>query len=415
LKQARPLVPILVILFVLAVMVGLVWSTYRFTAQYVSGAGFSINWIGIHALISNGENPYSNAVTKQIQAVVKQQNSFAPGIQAKYNSPLFSGIIVFPFAMVGNPTIARALWLSLQLLAIFAIMIIGLRLTSWSPPWYIFLLFSIITIFSYHIVVPWLDGGLAIWSALFLVSSLLALSQNRNEMAGILLALSAIQPQMVILPIIFILIWAVSQKRRISVLWFFITLIFLSVLGLFLVPDWIIQYLRLMTKFQQNFPLGSPGVLFQDTWPGLGKQLGWLLSASLIIILLFEWWLAFRKEFRWFLWTVCLTMVISQWIGIPTIPANFVMLLLPLILISAMLSERWPRGGGWVVVIACILLFAWEWALLYSDLLGNRSSMQLNMIIPLPLISLIGLYWVRWWAIKPRRLLVQELRFGESY
>jgi hypothetical protein len=40
--------------------------------------------------------------------------------------------------------------------------------------------------------------------------------------------------------------------------------------------------------------------------------------------------------------------------------------------------------------------------------------MQLNLIFPLPLVLLIGLYWVRWWAVKPRRLLIEELRLSET-
>ena len=60
-----------------------------------------------------------------------------------------------------------------------------------------------------------------------------------------------------------------------------------------------------------------------NLWPGLGKQLGWLISGVSALILLVEWWLALKKDFRWFLWTVSLTIVISQWIGIPTIPGTF--------------------------------------------------------------------------------------------
>lgn len=414
-KQARSLAPILLVLFLLIILIGLVWSTYRFASYDVSGSGFSINWLGINALISNRENPYNDTVTSQIQETVKLQNSFAPGTPVKYTSPLYSWIVVFPIALISNKTLAHAIWLSLQFIALFAILVVGLRLTSWKPPWYIFLLFSFLTIFSYHVFVPWLDGGLAIWTALFLEAALLAISQNRHEVAGILLAFSFIQPQMVILPVIFIIIWAVRQRRRILVLWFFITVIFFSVIGLFLIPDWIVQYLRLIINFQQNFPLGSPGVLFQSAWPGLGKQLGWSLSVLLLILVLIEWWLAMKKEFRWFLWTVCLTIVLSQWIGIPTVPANFVILLLPLILISAMLAERWSRAGNWVTITVCFILFIWQWLLFYKDLLGNQPGMQLNLLIPLPLILFIGLYWVRWWAIKPRRLLVEEFRFVESY
>jgi hypothetical protein len=147
----------------------------------------------------------------------------------------------------------------------------------------------------------------------------------------------------------------------------------------------------------------------------LGKQLGWLVSGVSALLLLIEWWLALRKDFRWFLWTACLTIVISQWIGIPAIPGNFIGLILPLILISALFIEHWPRGGQWVAVLMAVILFIWEWAMLYLDLTSIQPKMQLNLIIPLPLILLIGLYWVRWWAITPRRLLIEELKLGESY
>jgi hypothetical protein len=261
---------------------------------------------------------------------------------------------------------------------------------------------------------PWLDGGLAIWASLFLILAFLAIYNNRNEVGGVFLAMTTIQPQMVVLTLVFTLIWAASKRKKILILWFFITVIFLSIVGLFLVPNWIIQYIRLLYGFQENFPPGTPAVFFSNLFPGLGKQLGWVISGVSSLLLILEWWLALRKDFRWFLWTACLTMVFSQWIGIPTIPGNFIGLLLPLILISAMLTERWPREGQWVAIFMLLILFVWEWALFYIDLTSSQPKMQLNLIFPLPLVLLIGLYWVRWWAVKPRRLLIEELRLSET-
>jgi hypothetical protein len=415
LKQSHSAAFILVILLIIGILIGLVWGSYRFGKNNIGGQGFFIQWISIHAMLTSGESPYNSPVTAQIQENVGADNGFVPGNPARYTSPLFSGAVVLPFALLGDKTLAHGVWMSIQLAIVFAILILGLKLTSWKPAWYIFFLLSIFTIFSYHVVIPWLDGGMSIWAAFFLLLALLAIQQNRNEVAGILLALSLIQPQMVILPVIFTVIWAGSQRKRILILWFFITLIFIIIIGLFLVPDWILQYLRILNKFTQNFPPGSPWYLFKNNWPGLGRQLGWLVSGVLAIILLVEWWLALKKDFRWFLWTVCLTIVISQWIGIPTIPANFIGLILPIILISAMLTERWPRGGDWAAVVLYVAIFIWEWALYWLDINSSQPAMQINLLIPLPLALLIGLYWVRWWAVKPRRLLVEALKLSESY
>ena len=98
----------------------------------------------------------------------------------------------------------------------FRYLILSLKLTAWKPAWYIFLLFLVFTIFSYHVVIPWLDGGLSIWATLFLVLGFLAINFNRNELAGISLAMSAIQPQMVILVLVFTLIWAASREKKIT-------------------------------------------------------------------------------------------------------------------------------------------------------------------------------------------------------
>jgi hypothetical protein len=415
LNQPRSLASILIVISFIVLVVGLVWVNYNFAGDNNAGEGFSVQWISIRSLVTSGTSPYSDLVTAEIQDVVHIESSFAPGNLPRFSSPIYSGVVVFPFALIGNETLAHALWLTVQLISIFVIFVLGIKLTAWNPAWYIFLLFLVFTIFSYHIMIPWLDGGLSIWATLFLFLGFIAINSDRNELAGISLAMSAIQPQMVLLVLVFTLVWAASRKRKLLILWFFITLIFLSIVGLFLVPDWMIQYLRLLFKFQHNFPPGTLGILFKSTWPGMGKQLGWLVNGVLGLILLIEWWLALKKDFRWFLWTACLTIVISQWIGIPTIPGNFIGLILPLIVISALFIERWPQGGQWAAVFMAVILLIWEWALFYFDLTSTQPKMQLNLIIPLPLILLFGLFWVRWWAIKPRRLLIEELKLGESY
>jgi hypothetical protein len=415
LNQSRSLTSAVGLIFLVGLVIGFVWGNYHFADNNIGGEGFLVHWIAIRSLLTDGNSPYSDLVTAQIQASTRYQNSFTEGNPPRYTSPLYSGIVFFPFALIENKTLAHALWLTAQLIAIFLILFVGLKITAWKPAWYIFLLFSMLTTFSYHIFIPWLDGGMAIWAALFLALTFLAIHNNWNEIAGIFLALAAIQPQMTILVIIFTLIWGVSKSNKFLIVWFFMTLIILSIIGSFLVPGWIMQYLKLIYNFSENFPPVNLGLMFRYLWPGLGKQLGWILTGVFGIILIIEWFFALKKNFRWFLWTACLTMVVSQWIGMPIIPGNFAGMILPLILVSAMLTERWPRGGQWIAVFMAGVIFVWEWVLLFRDLNSTQPGMQLNLIIPLPLIIIIGLYWVRWWAIKPKQLIIEELRLGETY
>ena len=414
-NQSRSLTSIIGLLLSIGLVIGLVWGNYHFAEKNVGGEGFLIQWLSTRSLVVDGNNPYSAPVTSQIIETVKYENSFVKGNPPRYTSPLYSQVVIFPFALIENNVLAHALWLTAQLISLYIILLVGLKMTSWRPTWYAFLLFSMLTMFSYHVLIPWLDGGLSIWASLFLVVAFLAIRNNRNEIGGIFLALATIQPQMTILVIIFTLLWVSSQRKITLIVWFLMTLIFISIIGVFLVPDWIMQYLRLLYNFSKNFPSGSLGMLFRDLWPGLGTQLGWLVTGFSGILLLIEWWLALRKDFRWFLWTACLTMVVSLWIGIPIIPGNLIGLLLPLILVAAMLTVHWPSGGQWMAILMSLIVFVWEWALLYFDLSSSEPVMQLNLSIPLPLLLLIGLYWVRWWSVKPNLLLNEKLRLGEPY
>jgi hypothetical protein len=156
-------------------ILGLVWATYRLAQNYTAGDGFFIQWISIHSLVKNGDSPYSDWVTTQIEAEVKQQNSFSDSPPARYNSPLYSGIVVFPFALIDNRVIAHTLWLTAQVTAVVAIILIGMRLSDWKPPWYILTSFVFITLISFHAAIPWLDGGLSIWAALFLALTFMAI------------------------------------------------------------------------------------------------------------------------------------------------------------------------------------------------------------------------------------------------
>ena len=208
--------PIIIgLLLIVALLIGLLWGNFQLAELNFSGEGFLVQWIGIRSLVTGGDSPYSDLITSQIQESISDQNSFLAQNPTAYSSPLYSAIVVFPFALIKDNILSRAIWLTLQLISIFIILLVGLKITGWRPKWYIFLLYSLLIIFSFHVLIPWLDGGLSIWAALFLTLAFLAIRNHWNEVGGVLLALSAIQPQMTILVIVFTLIWVVS-KRNIS-------------------------------------------------------------------------------------------------------------------------------------------------------------------------------------------------------
>lgn len=408
--------PLLALVFVSIVTLGGgIWASYQIASQDVAGGRFWIEWIALRAKVADGISPYSTTVSNRIQDQVGTLYYWTPDSKPVYINPLSSAIITLPFSLISNATLAHTAWLVVQFVVILLTILAGVRFSGWKPAWWFFFFLVLLILLSVRTTVSWYEGSMTIWVAGLSAGILLAIHGKRYELAGILLALSMIQPHVIILFVVFVLIWAGSQRRWVLIFWFFSTLLILIILSVFLVPDWPIQYLRILWNFPKYFPSGTPGFAFQTWWPGMGRQLGWLLSVFLGIILMIEWWLARRSNFRWFLWTACLTLAITPWIGIPVSPDIHVLLSLPFVVVVAMFEERWQKSGKLVVLAFVGSVFIWEWFLVLNTQGYIGSNLGLGLMFPHPLLLLFGLYWVRWWTIRPKRLLVDELRDSEKY
>jgi hypothetical protein len=288
---------------------------------------------------------------------------------------------------------------------------LSLRLTRWKLSLWFLPIFLVFSLLWYHSVRPLINGNAVILVALLIVGALLALRSGRDELAGVLLAFSTIKPHLVVVVIGFILLWTISKRRWRTLFWFIVILAMLSALAALFVTDWPLQNLREIMRYSSYNPPGTLGSAIASWMPGIGRQIGWVVTGLLVLLLLGEWWLALRKEFRWFLWTACLTLTASQWIGIQTDPGNFIILYIAVVLVFAVWEERAGKAGHPVVWILMILLFFGPWVLfLQTDSYADKPIQSPIMFFPLPLYLLVGLYWVRWWAIRPSRLSVEEFR-----
>ncbi|HJW91510.1 MAG TPA: glycosyltransferase 87 family protein [Anaerolineales bacterium] len=400
----------------LAALVGVTWANYQFARENPGGNDFLVHWVGTRALLVDGLSPYSDEVAEEIQTRAYGRPAQAGEHQLRVAYPLYGEALFLPFALIADYTLARALWMTALEAGLLALAFFCLRLTGWRPPLWLLSAFLIFSLVWYHGLRPLINGNPVILVALLLAGAFLALRSGRDELAGVLLALATLKPQVVLLPILFILVWTASQRRWRVVLWLVITIGSMSGLAAFFLPDWPIQNLREVLLYPSYNPPGTPGVAFAEWWPATGEKLGWALSALLAILLLGEWAAARRKEFRWFLWTAGLTIAAGQWIGIQTDPGNFIVLFIPLTLIFAVWEERWGRRGQFVILLMMLVLLAGLWAL-FLRTVGSSGGQPLQhpiMFFPLPAFVIVGLYWVRWWAVRPARLLVEALREYET-
>jgi hypothetical protein len=155
----------------------------------------------------------------------------------------------------------------------------------------------------------------------------------------------------------------------------------------------------------------TAGEIFAVWMPGVGIRLGYALSVILIATLIYEWRAARGKDFRWLLWTAGLTLAATQLVGLPTATENYMIMFPALVMVFAAWDEQWRTLGKLLIFISYILLFFGVWWLFLATLeRGDQPIQGLIMFFPLPVFLLIGLYWVRWWVIRPEQPLLDRLR-----
>ncbi|UCD98677.1 MAG: DUF2029 domain-containing protein [Chloroflexota bacterium] len=403
------------IILILGIVVLITWANYNFVQQNPGGNDFLVHWVGTRALLIDGLSPYSDPVAIQIQTMAYGRPAIPGEHELRVAYPIYSTLVFLPFALIGDYELARAIWMTALESALIGLAFISLRLTRWRIGIWLLPLFLIFSIFWYHSLRPLINGNAVILVALMLGGAFAALRVGRDELAGVILAFSTIKPHLVIVPIILILLWTISERRWRALGWMLITLLFLSLGGMLLVPDWPLQNLREIMAYTSYNPPGTLGSAVATWLPASGRQIGWVVSGLLGIILLFEWLAVRHKEFRWFIWTASLTLVVSQWIGIQTDPGNFILLFLPLVLVFSMWVERWGKSGTILAFISMLMLFIIPWAIFLETVIyGDQPLQHPVMFFPLPIFLLLTLYWVRWWAINPRRLMVDDLRAYEE-
>jgi 4-amino-4-deoxy-L-arabinose transferase-like glycosyltransferase len=84
---------------------------------------------------------------------------------------------------------------------------------------------------------------------------------------------------------------------------------------------------------------------------------------------------------------------------------HLAVLIIPLALVFAIVHDRWRRLGNVLTILLMLLIFILPWTL-YLFAVNRFGTIAHEIIfLFLPLSTLIGLYWIRWWAIRPPRIL----------
>jgi len=388
---------------------GLVWANYHFCAQNPGGVDFLAPWIRGRSFMMEGISPYTEIVDLRVQKAIYSRPAQGDEPRASGLYPLYSFFLFAPFSTISNYILARALWMTLLEISLIVIAFLALLLVEWRPRKWLLTVYLLFAALWYHGICAVVNGDAIIVVTLLLTGTLLAIKHKRDKMAGFLLAYATIEPKSTLLLILLIMFWSISQRRWKIVGWFVGGLVALIVTGMIFIPNWIIQNIWTILRYPSYTQVGTLSNVLSGWMPGIVLYLKWGIPLVFGSVLLWEWWAARDKNFEWFLWTASLTLVISQWIGIQTDPGNFVFIFFALVLVLSGWDKRWKRFGKWIdlTILSILLVGLWSLFILTLDQTYQLTQDSI-MFIPLPAFLLIGLYWVKWWIVRPARLALEQ-------
>jgi hypothetical protein len=298
---------------------------------------------------------------------------------------------------------ARAIFTWILELALFALVYLSLRLTDWESPRLFSVLFIIFGIFNFYSYQAIYTASPALILGLIYAVILVSIRAETDEVTGALIAVSLYYWQ-VGAPFLFLIVLRMYREKRTGVLagFFMLTFILLA-LSFLSYPDWIVPFLRAtVNNLRADFGFNIH-TAFVDLWPGVGGSIAWLCIVILVVLLGYEWNLARTSDFRRFYWVACLTLAATPLLGIRTGLQNLVVLVLPLALIFSVTHDRWQRIGIGLTILLLFFVFAIPWFLNFFAVERFGKTAQQILFLFLPIFTIAGLYWIRWWALRPPR------------
>jgi hypothetical protein len=145
-------------------------------------------------------------------------------------------------------------------------------------------------------------------------------------------------------------------------------------------------------------------------WPEFGSTLSWVSTAVLVVLLCYEWAGTRGANPHRFIWTIGITLATTPLLGFRVEMDQLLLLTLPVALILVVTRERWGKLGNGIAFLFLLFFFGVPW-LLYTQGAPQGIGLPDDEILFLfwPIFAFIGLYWVRWWTIRPPRTWLDQV------
>jgi hypothetical protein len=380
-KQISRRAQVPVLLVMLAVYAALAFGIYNGLTVRLPGANdFFSRWMGARAFLVNGQNPYLEVVTDDIQRQMYGRLA-APGEdQVAYAYPFYAlylaaPLVTFPY------TSAQALWMALLVFCVIAsvLTLATVNRLTLDPLTLALILFG--ALFFYPSVRAIFLGQYAVVSFALIVFANIAIARNQDYAAGILLAWAAVKPQPVIFIIPVVLFWAWRNGRR-RLVWSALTMLTVLIVSSFLLaPTWFTDFLNGLRAYVQYEPVGPPiEIFFNLLLPKTPAMLfTFATSAALFVWMLVTVWRNQSRNWFEFQLTLGFVALVTTLIAVRIGSSDQVFLLILWIawLTQARIQNKYP-----LIALAVAYLLIVPWSIFLSTLQGNTEALVVGTILP---------------------------------
>ncbi len=321
-------------------------------------------WLGARELLLHGRNPYSAEITREIQQgyygrPVNPGNPGDPKDQQAFAYPAYVVFLLAPTVTLPFETVRigfRDLLFALALVDVF----LWIRILRWKPSPMLKLTLGILALGW----LPMVQGIKLQQITLFVMgligACVLSLAAGYLSLAGFLLALATIKPQLTFPLVAWLLVWAISdwRARRRFVIGFLGTMLLLLIGAQLVLPGWTGMFVDAVRQYR-HYTDGRPLLVSL-----LGPVLGWTAMALAVSACLAKLWSSRNISIHSpdFGRTVGVVLALTVLV-IPTSSLYNQVLMIPAILAlsqSESLGSAGQRVGrlAWIIG-GCLLVWPW--------------------------------------------------------
>ncbi len=373
------------------------------------GEWLYLRWSGARAFLFEQVEPYSAAIAERTQQLVYGRNAFSSEYGYVLNDPFYIVLLYTPLALFSDFSNARGIWMLFAEAALVGSVIFSFQLAEWEPPRWLYVSLIAFTLISYYGLLSLISASTSIFLLFLYLSILLALRSYNDELAGALLLLSAYQWEVGALFILFVTVAVIASKRWRVFSGLGMSLFVLLVVSFLSYPGWGLPYVRgVLSDWYDGLRLNLNSYL--SFWfPNLQFPIGIAVAAMLSTVLLIEWFSAIRSTFRRIVWVLSLSLAVTPLLGFPIFESNFIVSILPFILVLALVSERWHRRRVFATALVLVIAFIIPYVL-YALLLFTRERVYSDLLSLFPPVAaIIALYWMRWQVVRASRPWLEQI------